>query len=167
MMSEEKKLLAKISNRAYLAWLLYMVLFAAGFAVVRAVRWFFAAGIVFYTYLFFSRKERTIVELYENRVIFYKEDETVEISREDMVSFEYAGENMGALKVEYRDEDGAEKVFVMEEANMAAVHKALNQHWPEKNLVKSNYEKLLEETQQANKKYYASIGNKIRNIFKK
>ena len=166
-MSEEKKLLAKISNRAYLAWLLYMVLFAAGFMVVKPVRWFFAAGIVLYTYLFFSRKERTIVELYEDRIIFFKEDETVEISKEDFTSFEYAGENMGALKVEYKGEDGMTQIFVMEEANMAAVHKALNQNWPEKNLVKSNYEKLLDETQQANKQYYASIGNKIKNIFKK
>ncbi len=102
----------------------------------------------------------------DGKVTFRDDRNELTVDEKDLISFEYLNNETSTLQIRYR-ENGTEKTFLMSTFNLVAVHKALDSLYPEKNLVRNEYEEKLAENRKANREYFERIKDKILGAFKK
>ena len=156
----------RVSARSYTSWLLFMGIILIGAVCSEKYRIVFIGAMLILTVIFFQVKDKEIFCVKDGKVTFRDDRNELTVDEKDLISFEYLNNETSTLQIRYR-ENGIEKTFLMSTFNLVAVHKALDSLYPEKNLVRNEYEEKLAENRKANREYFERIKDKILSAFKK
>lgn len=159
------KIISTVRSRSYAAWFLYLGICALGVYFRRDLWYVFAAVLVLLTFTFFKVRNVAVLTVYEDGLVFHDSDD-IAVRNEDLMSFSYTNNEPTSLTIRYRD-NGQEKSRTMSLFNASAVHQELNRRFPDRNKVKNEYEKQVQENREANKAYFSRIRNKLSSVFKK